>query len=504
MDDLNAKAARYLQALTSHEPLEGGLLFSTALRQLPLDYSQDSLDVVQRLLAQIYAQHPRPVEQWVGQPGYENFITTLAFYVGAVVGRLGNCPVQWCHYEQARARLAGSGDLPQERWASVVAFLRVGTCVPLGILEDHLCSAHPQVGVREYAVGLALRELQETDENARCQQLLQSFFNNQALGNGLAYRDVLKAVQLDYTLASLERLDGALRRLHETLRPTHESCVNQAPHQAFVRLVAFYVGMCTARVGGLSVKWLNFKELQAHLPELAFEFESSCGCLLDGRFYFPLGLVMDVLLKPTPQRTVHAWASGILASAGTPMQTILRHSLKATPTEPLAPAWSRAVLAVGFVAAWSLYMVEGGKPLTPMVYLPQAGAAGTFVQFGADGASSDTLRAAQDSLHTNAQNAPYQVLAYDGFANLSTGRTDAITLELRVYGEPSDALTLKIICPYRHAQGGEGFAIYSPKLLECSADPALRAAIFQQFYLGVLKFNGPGAFSWDRYLDERV
>ena len=98
-------------------------------------------------------------------------------------------------------------------------------------------------------------------------------------------------------------------------------------------------------------------------------------------------------------------------------------------------------------------------------------------------------------------------MSFDGYANLHTGRTDALTIELRIYANTpptaQQAFTIVVACPYRNAGDPKGFAIYSPKLLECSATAAVHSAIFKHFYLGIKEFK-VSEFDWFKYLDERI
>jgi hypothetical protein len=108
----------------------------------------------------------------------------------------------------------------------------------------------------------------------------------------------------------------------------------------------------------------------------------------------------------------------------------------------------------------------------------------------------------------NPHHVPFQVMSHDAYANLHTGRTDALKVELRIYVHNKSytevsSFEMTVTCPYRNANDPKGFAIYSPKLLECSAPAAVNDAIFKHFYLGVAEFRTKGN-DWFKYLDERI
>jgi hypothetical protein len=95
------------------------------------------------------------------------------------------------------------------------------------------------------------------------------------------------------------------------------------------------------------------------------------------------------------------------------------------------------------------------------------------------------------------------VFIFDGYANLPTGRTDALNLQLRCYGNTPFKAALAL--PYRNAKHARGFAIHNPKLIECSAPRETANLFAQAFYAGIdsYKSNRFG-FSWNRYLDQSV
>jgi hypothetical protein len=148
-----------------------------------------------------------------------------------------------------------------------------------------------------------LQGVSNVNENQRCTRMLDSFAADRQIKGGLAFRDELKRQNLDYSLASLERLDQPLRGLRAELQPGYSEYVNQLETQNFLRLVAFYIGMTVARAGTLSVKWLNFAEAKKLNAELEFQFETTTVCVLSGRWYFPLGLVTEILIQPARRGT---------------------------------------------------------------------------------------------------------------------------------------------------------------------------------------------------------
>lgn len=513
--DMNQKAQELLAVLENMDAaatVPGGLAFGSALQQAGLDYSLQSLDRVDHLLDQIKAKLAPQRANWQSQSGTENFRLLLAFYLGTVISRQSGMPMQWYTHEQAALLMPPDKPLPDASWSRLVGVIAASSCVPLGVIEEKLFENEPEAVTCKAYVERFLGKLDKAftpdmDENRRCAILLEAFFSDAPIHGGLAYRAQLKQAQLDYSMESLQRLDQLLRFLQPEIKPPYVDFVNRSESQNFMRLAAFYIGMAVARLGVLSVKWLDFAQARQSIPELEFQFETSSVCLLGGRVYFPLGLVSEILLRPNAPRNVPEWAKQVLQLAPPPIPSILQSSAQADVADPFDDTLQAAIRSAGFVAAWCMFMVEGGADGAPTVFVPGADGAGTFRDFSFYSDADSAFKAAYGLMDGNPDKAPYQVLSFDGFANLHTGRTDALTMDLRVYGgkPPSRQVEfhMTVICPYRNANDPKGFAIYSPKLSECSAADAMHGAIFKHFYLGIASYKST-TFDWFKYLDERV
>lgn len=510
--DMDRAAASLLAARGGDAEVAGGLAFRTALKQARLDDSLDSLDRVDALLTQMRARLQPTPEQWDQASDRENFTLLLAFYLGSMVALHGGAAIRWYAYEDALAALPPEARPPEARWSRVVGVVGGALCVPLGVIEERLFDAAAgQMTCRAYVERLVARMQPggPADENRRCQDFLRAMEGGQAPQGGLAFREAVQQLKLDTSLAGLERLDALLRQIRKQLAPDYDSFVNQADTQNFLRWVAFHVGTAIARSGQLAVKWMGYEELKAQVEDLQLQFETTSGCLLDGRLYFPLGLATEILFDPAPKRSLHGFAKGVLANASPPLVSILRAAAAApAPAGDKAnPDWETAAEQAGFLAAWGMFMASDGAAVAPTVLVPLRDGTTQMVDFSFYGDGAAAHQAAQDRLEKNPDKSAYQALVFDGFANLPSGRTDALTVDLRCYGgglfSGRKALALKVACPYRNAKDAQGFAIFSPKVLECSAPKAQQAGLLRRFYQGVDRFKADG-FAWDRHLDESI
>lgn len=494
--------------------LPGGMAFLTALKQAKLDHTLKSVERVDQLLTQIKTKMAPQRSQWDKQPGTENFRLLLAFYLGAVISRLSGEPIRWYSREQAATMMPPDMQLPDESWSRLVGVLAASPCVPLGVIENSLFGSDaPAMTCKAYVerfVGKLRQALTPgMDENKRCAIMLETFMAEKPMFGGLAFEAQLRRAGLDHSLESLQRLDKLLRSLRPAIKPPYTAFINQSDSQNFMRFAAFYIGMTVARLGSMPVKWLDFEQAKKNLPELEFEFATSSVCLLGGRVFFPLGLVAEILLHPHAQRNIPDWARQALGTAPPPMPSILRSSLQSTAVDAagIDDVLKTAIGRAGFMAAWAMFMVEGGANGAPTVFVPTASEGGMFRDFSFYDDGESAFQAAYRLMKDNPDGAPFQVMSYDGYANLHTGRTDALTIELSVYApKPSSGQTrfkLTVVCPYRNAGDPKGFAIYSPKVTECSGSDGMQAAIHKLFYQGVASYKS-NSFDWFGHLDESI
>ena len=514
MDRLAQTLLSLLDKPDAAATIPGGMAFQTALRQSKLDYTLESTGRVDHLLAQIKTKMTPQRSQWDQQPGTENFCLLLAFYLGTVISRQANVPVRWYSREQAAPLMPPDMPLPDESWSRLVGVMAASTCVPLGVIEDSLFGSEaPSMTCKAYVERFVGRLRQALtpgmDENKRCAIMLETFFTEKPMFGGLAFEAQLRQAGLDHSLDSLQRLDKLLRSLRPAIKPPYTAFINQSESQNFMRFVAFYIGMTVARLGSMPVKWLDFEQAKKDIPELELEFATSSVCLLGGRIFFPLGLVTEILLHPQAQRNIPDWARQALKDSPPPLRPILRSSLQSAAADAagMDDVLKTAIGCAGFMAAWAMFMVEGGANGAPTVFVPAAGEGGTFKDFSFYDDAKSAFQAAYGLMKGNPDGAPFQVMSFDGYANLHTGRTDALTIELSVYApKPSSDQTrfeLTVICPYRNAGDPKGFAIYSPKVTESSAPDGMHDAISRLFYQGVASYKS-NTFDWFGHLDESI
>lgn len=129
---------------------------------------------------------------------------------------------------------------------------------------------------------------------------LDSFGRGEAPEGGLARFDELRALDLDGSLESIDRLDAFLLRLHGE-GFADEIDLDEASHQNFLFLIAFALGRAAGERAGREPNWVTWSAVVESNPGLKNEipevFGSSVMCLLGNALYMPLSVAMARLYE---------------------------------------------------------------------------------------------------------------------------------------------------------------------------------------------------------------
>ena len=155
----------------------------------------------------------------------------------------------------------------------------------------------------------------------------------------------------------------------------------------------------------------------------------------------------------------------------------------------------------GFFAAHSVWCVCEGETLIPIIAFLRSDGTQEFRRIE-DEELENALARGNAWLEENPERAVCALLIYDGFITLTSGKTDAVILEIREFsGEGPEALRMEV--PYRHATKEEGFAVHKPKFLDAS--PAVQdfVALGQAFFQGVERHD-KGSAVWNAHINETI
>jgi hypothetical protein len=330
------------------------------------------------------------------------------------------------------------------------------------------------------------------------EKYLQAFETDGAMPP-MAYHAAIKALNLDYSPESLARLDQFLVELRHRIKPSYNDIVENPQLQQLVIFLGMYLATTIARVTQQSIKWYDYEAAKAHLGDKNYPetIGTLMTCMLGkGYHHLPIELICVILYEHDSTESCVERLNFYCKHAD-PLIPISRSSLQVVVKahNETEQAWFNALSAAGIAAARAIFMNDRGSSLQPTltVFDPEDNAMRFVVMM-----DMSTDSAVEEMKH-NPRNVPFKVLAYDSYANLPTGRMDAITLQAQSYGEfPA---TWIIVIPYRPALHPEGYAFYPPLIVSSSVGAEHNPMLMHAFYSGVDGMKLPDD-PWNHYLQE--
>jgi hypothetical protein len=153
----------------------------------------------------------------------------------------------------------------------------------------------------------------------------------------------------------------------------------------------------------------------------------------------------------------------------------------------------------GFFAAHAVWCVSTGEVLCPMLGACSLAGDRTLTRFESE-RYEQAVSDGRAILEANPELAQSQVLVFDGFIKLPTGRTDALVVEARCYTPTPRSFTIAV--PYRPASSPFGFAVHRPKVLTWNA-PDGPELVLQSFQEGI-DSHEEAAPVWSSHLDQSI
>lgn len=161
------------------------------------------------------------------------------------------------------------------------------------------------------------------------------------VSHGMAYRDALQKCRLDYSVASLGRIDALLDVLRITRKPVREAFLAQDENQNLLYYLAFYAGEVVGRTLAAPPQWLSYQDAVALAPshQTMFSdcFENSICCRFpDDRtaqadFFNPLYALVSRLMSANSGKSIR-FSAGLFFPARFDAEP-----LASKPAPPLAP-----------------------------------------------------------------------------------------------------------------------------------------------------------------------
>ncbi|MDD4962699.1 MAG: hypothetical protein PHI11_02135 [Gallionella sp.] len=513
--DIQTRIQKLSAANTNNTPPEGGLFLENALQQVQLDYTPDSLKRIDALLNQI-REKLKPVEEgFLADIAKENFALTLASYLGNYLCKETKSNALWFTYQDAVKQFPPEPKLPQGFTTHLIAIIENTVVMPMAALLRIFDDKSHTV---EYFFNGVLKLIKNNQAIAEGwkQEYLNDFLAEKAIPGEIAFEQALKELKLDFSLESLDVIDGLLIAIKQQTQPDYARWMGSSSLCNFLYLLGTYLGATTALNANCFVKWLSYEQTKAMHPTTPHTFGTSFNAMFGGgTLMYPVGKVCDLLFADDNNINCRGFAERVMMDKETPsmihlypnMQAAQQNAsgffskFKSKPT--FDPKWGEPFREAGFLAAFAASGLAGNSQLSPqMLQGAKPDRKKVIIDFSFYENWEKANQTASDYMEGNAEKVPFQVYIFDGYANLPLERLDAMYIDIRYYDAPK--MSCLLIVPYRQASSPEGFKIYTPKLCNSTIPEEQAANAANAFFAGARNFVGLNwdNANWDKYFEE--
>ena len=320
--------------------------------------------------------------------------------------------------------------------------------------------------------------------NKLAQHFLDTYDNGHEVEGGWKFAKALQQAKLDYSEAGLNRLNQLLTAIRVRAQPTLEEMQESLQGRNFCSLIAYHLIETVRRRTGAYLEWHErasaLQALPADVPLPDALFARLVLLAPDqGAAFMPLGWIEAFLFS----EKLPLSASEYVASLGAQIEA----------NGPVV--WSSGMEALGQMASWQMMMAADGGSVNPMMLRSNAPKAWVILMPDSGG-DREALQMGARSLEDNPEGSIWQVLSYDGIANLKSVRCDAVMVVLQTYGAPS--LFLKIAFPYRPAVAGRSFEIHTPAVLETNMEDARIMKLMGAMERGIQSIKWAFGTTWNQ------
>jgi len=303
---------------------------------------------------------------------------------------------------------------------------------------------------------------------------------------GWTFGKALSQARLDYSHASLERVNTLLDQIRAKVKPEREAFLSTPGGRNFCDLLAYSLVSFVVKKSGARIGWHDFASAQQVL--------GSAARLAEGTQSRIVAIARDVGVALLPL----VWIEDKLFGAGlapTCANYVAGCGARLDHAGPVA--WAAAVHSLGFLASYSMFMVSGGAVLVPTLLRPDADGERFSLVAMFDDTADGALQRGRAALAQEEGGPRHAAFACEASVGLPKGRT-AIVVELRCHGD--NPLAVTVVFPYRAATDPHGFAIFKPQLIEGSVPAEAEGLFNRSLEAGIQHFNWPSG-SWARFRD---
>jgi hypothetical protein len=151
----------------------------------------------------------------------------------------------------------------------------------------------------------------------KAKHLLDANASNTPVDGGIFSPNALQQVRLDYTEASLERIDALLDQLRERMKPAAADFLEDVQKENFALTLAFYIGEFIARKSHKTIEWLGYDDAIGRLPPDQTPpraFHSHVVGLMGNVFLMPLVVLDEQLFNGTREVDARTFVANTLTT----------------------------------------------------------------------------------------------------------------------------------------------------------------------------------------------
>lgn len=494
-----------LHTLQSKQPPKFPIFLLSQLQKIDFDFSTKSLEILTNFLTQLQKKG-FSTKKILTQTGGKNFLLAIAVYLGEYVAKTTGINIIWCDYQTAVTEIASQNQqhgtdfqLVETFANSLLANIGGVYCQPLAVLEKTLVGENvlPNFITNMQQQIFQKNQVHLFDEpNLVAKHYLQKIATGKLLDNTVAFFDELQSVEFDFSQKSLEKIDNILENIQQKQQLTKNDYTNfiqQADFQYFCYLLGFYIGMTASKLSDIAVKWENFDNMQAIFDE-DFDncLEHRFVLLMENHYRTPMLIITNRLfgIAPNFPKTAVEFAKILHEQNADILHKFL---LKPIEINHLAKAWQQSVTLAVRLLDDAFQTVSAGKIFNPTLMYLQKNAQNSRYELQSWAIDNVNIEQAIDDLYTDMalyqRNSPIVLGCYPMFANLPTGRQQAMTLEWRCQNPD---LSLQVIIPYQNIPD---FAIFPAVSNQKNLSSEMIAVIQFMLYQFSLQKNGNGLWA---------
>ncbi|MBI3728253.1 MAG: hypothetical protein HY254_07955 [Burkholderiales bacterium] len=322
--------------------------------------------------------------------------------------------------------------------------------------------------------------------NEIAKSFLDAYASGGEIEGGWKFAKALQQAQLDYSDKGLHRLDQLFAAMRERVKPSREDMQGSVQGRNFCALIAYHVIEVVRRRSGAHIDWHDRASATEALPagvQLPNEAFARLIALApdQGVAFMPLDWIEAEIFGDDQQSRAADYVTSLI-------QQLERNG-------PVV--WWTGMQALGRTASWQMMIAADGGAVLPLMLRSTEPMSWRALMSGLPGENpEEALQYGVDCLEKNPHGTSWQVLAYDGFADLEDGRFDAVIVILYTYGK--SPLQLKLAFPYRPAQAGRAFEILNPTLRGTNVEDEQVLMLGNAMQRGIQSVKWAFGTTWDQ------